>query len=184
MSDPRYYIRHADGDITLDGCLSTYPEADPGETIELSFIIGPRPYVGAETAAGGTAGGPAGFTAGGPAGATASQQVPIQQPGTAYRRLIAFADYAGAGVYGGAEYGVPFFREKLPDDAPKTTNLVRIEPGDGVDSAPELWALVTGIDDATTRTNTYRVSVELFVLGDTTAYADASAVRTALEETV
>lgn len=185
MSDTRYFLRHADGDIALDGCLSAIPEVDPGETVTLEFIIRERPYDEPLTiSTGGTAGGPAGFTAGGPVGATVSQLAPFQLPGQSYRRLISFADYAGAAAYGEAEFGVPFFREKLPADAPKETLLVKVEPGADIEGAPTLWGLVEGINDQTVRGDSYRVGVDLFVLGDTTQYSDEQTVRSALEESV
>jgi len=149
MSDTRYTIKHADGDITVDGAVSDVPEADPGDTISYEFVV----RTGASSAA--------------------------------LDDLLAFASYAGSDIAGTAEFGVPFFREQLPSDAPVSTNVVQVEPGDGIAAAPTLWGLVRAVELNSARTGSQaRVTVELFVLGDTAAYADETALRSALEETV
>ena len=66
-----------------------------------------------------------------------------------YRQLWPFVDVnqSDAVRFGTGDDGTPWFRERLPDEAPVESLLVGVEPGADIIDDRGFWGLLTGLDD-------------------------------------
>ena len=107
-----------------------------------------------------------------------------------YERLVPFTDinHDAATRRGTSDDGVPWFRERYPDDAPVESVLVGVEPGEDVIDARGWWGLLVGLDDQSApkdETGGRRLlQAEWFVLAPFEAFDDHDAVRQAFADEV
>ncbi|WP_323192423.1 hypothetical protein [Halostella sp. PRR32] len=102
-----------------------------------------------------------------------------------YDSLRAFADYANdddAVATGLDDRGRPWFRERVPSDAPVDSLLVEVTPNHRIPDVEPFWAVIVSIEDQSTPPTDYRqLDFEFFILGTVAEYGTEAAVRDALE---
>jgi len=119
-------------------------------------------------------------------GETASFELRIkddrqQDRTTNYDRVKDLEEYAGFAQTGGTLSSVYFSESSTYPDSSVDTLLVRIEPGNKIDTAG-VWGVVESVEDETQVLATGgRLTLDVFVLDRLSEYSDKQAVRNELE---
>lgn len=94
----------------------------------------------------------------------------------AYRAVRDRLEFADAVVRRGRSIaGVPYIRERLPARAPVDSQIVLVEPADGIQTLNSFWAAVVGgTDESSDGFGIRRLTLELFVLADGSRYSSRS----------
>jgi hypothetical protein len=96
-----------------------------------------------------------------------------------YLQILDYLEYEGDAVvrYGTTDRGEPWFRERLPTDAPVDSLVVPVDAPDDVQEDRSMWAIVlSGVDQSSVLSTSRRVDLTLFVLAELDEYADRAAV--------
>lgn len=97
----------------------------------------------------------------------------------AYDSLLKFLEWNGDELVrrGTTDRAKPWFRERLPDEAPVDSLVVPIETGDDVHDVDGFWAIIVGGEDQSRPPATYRqVDLEVFLLAPLSEYDDRDEV--------
>lgn len=99
---------------------------------------------------------------------------------SAYRQLREYLTYAGDATVrrGTTDRGVPWYRERLPDDSPVDSLVVDVVAPDSHPEPRDFWGIIVGGEDISTTTANYRqLELTVFVLADRSAFNDREAVE-------
>jgi len=145
------------GEETAQGVLKDSRTLERGDTAELTFVFIPGAGTAFEdgtTFADGTVFGSA------------------ETILAAYRAVRDRLKFSDAVVRRGRSLdGVPFVRERLPSRAPVDSQIVLVEPADGIQTLNPFWAAVVGgTDESSDGFGTRRLTLELFKLADGSRY--------------
>lgn len=102
---------------------------------------------------------------------------------TDYEAILDFLEYEGGEAVrrGTTDRGVPWFRERVPSDAPVSSYVVGLDSS--TESRYDVWTLiVSGTDNSTAGLGHYQVDVTVFVLASLSDYATRSDVINALAD--
>lgn len=101
---------------------------------------------------------------------------------TAYDELTAWLDYAHMASVEVAQGREPYYEERVPAEAAVDSQLVSVEPGNGVHGARPVWGVIVGGEDATQRLgDRARVDLQIAVLAPLAHFSNRAAVQAALE---
>ena len=107
-----------------------------------------------------------------------------------YRQLWPLLDVnqSDAVRFGTSDDGTPWFRERLPDDAPVESLLVGVEPGEDIIDDRGFWGLLRSLDDQSDpveeTAGRREFAAEFFVLGPFGRFASHEEVREAFADEV
>jgi len=102
-----------------------------------------------------------------------------------YEAILAYLDYAGESIvrYGRTDRGEPWYRERLPANAPVESLVVPIEAPDDSDADRSLWGIIVdGEDQSDPVADLYRIDLSVVVLAPRSAFDDRAAVAAAFED--
>jgi len=149
------------GEEIAQGVLADSRDPERGDTAELTFVFIPSD---------GTA-----FRD----GTTFADGTVFGSPETileAYRAVRDRLEFSDAVVRRGRSIaGVPYVREQLPTRAPVDSQIVLVEPADGIQALNPFWAAVVGgTDESSDGVGTRRLTLALFKLADGSRYSSRS----------
>lgn len=96
-----------------------------------------------------------------------------------YYEILNYLEYSGEDLvrYGTTDRGKPWFRERIPDDAPVNSLVVPVEPGDDIVDVSGHWGIILGGTDQSEPPGSSRsVELEILILAPLDEYADRDAV--------
>jgi len=175
--------------IEIDGVDGTMPEYKRGKEIDVTFLLWDslldRDDETASGLSGGTYGGAGGMTYGGAGGGTYGVNRAPRDYTDRYKSLREYGDYAGAAATGMSANHRPWYREQLPPAAPVDSIVVRLSPGDGIETAPGFWCLLQDVTDDTALYENYaRITFNAVMLAEASEYATHSDIESALADTL
>jgi len=149
------------GGEIAQGVLKDSRDLERGDTAELTFVFIPSAGTAFED------------------GTTFADGTVFGSPETileAYRAVRDRLKFADAVVRRGRSIeGVPYVRERLPARAPVDSQIVLVEPADGIQALNPFWAAVVGgTDESSDGFGTRRFTLELFKLADGSRYPSRS----------
>lgn len=161
-----------DRDITwtIDGIKGAYltgqtPRFTRGREIQLEFIFSGQATITREQYAAGVQYGSEdavySFNYG---GSSTTRTVTFRE---AYNELLQYLDYHGDELVarGTSDRGQPWFRERLPENAPVDSLIVPIEAGEDVVDQRNFWGIIVSGDDLSEPPSTIRrVQITVFLL--------------------